>query len=445
MTLSAKQIGLTGFWLAQAAISFASQAVIAAYFGTGSSLDAYLVGVSLPTTVYMVVSTGLGSAATLYFNRVKIQESETAAYESISGLLVIVLCCGILLGAVFHLEAELFVATVAPGLALQTEAIRCLQITALSLPFLMLFSLLTGLINAHHTFFITSLAGVLLVGLVPVPMLWSTRVSPEILAWGFNLGALSGCLLLFTVSLRRRHLRPGRIWWHDLKNALSISLPAFSLAAMTHALWLAERYFASSLDPGSISALNYAQRIVNFTAGGLTFATSTVLLPYLSEWIEAGQREQAAVFNRKAVVGTTVCAAAGLVLLIGAGEWLVRLGYARGKFDQTAVVLTTNAIWLYLGVFIAYLYGVVITPNALAMKERKLIISASGLALASYLVVTPNFVRLYGYKGLPLSASVALMLGLAISMAGMWRKHPEFYWTSSRPRFTAHVSPGADI
>jgi putative peptidoglycan lipid II flippase len=424
-----RHIGLTGLWALQGIVSFGAQAVIAAYFGAGAVLDSYLVGTAIPTTIYMIVSTALVAAATVYFNQVKAREGESAAFQSISGLFIIVLGVGIILGILLFSEAEWLVSSIAPGLGNNTysKAIRCLQLTSISLPFLMTYSLLVGLLNTQHMFYRTTLASIVLVGVVPLPILLGAQVSAEALSWGFNAGAFGACFLLFTVGVYKGQLRKGRIWWSDLRHALSISLPPLGAAASTHVLWLSERYLASSLDPGTISALNYGQRIVNFIAGGLTFATSSLLLPYLSAWIEAGERDQAASFNRKAIAGTSICAAIGLMLLIGGGEWLVRLAYARGRFDESAIALTTTAVWLYLGIFVAYLYGVVINQNAIAMNEKRLILLSSAVSLLSYLSLAPALRDIFGYKGLPLSASLAFMLGGAISLISMFKRHPDLY------------------
>jgi putative peptidoglycan lipid II flippase len=430
MRFTIRHIGLTGFWVLQGMVSFAAQAVIAAYFGTTAMLDSYLVGVTLPTTIYMIISTALGPAAVVYFNQVKAREGDTAAFQSISGLLILLGGSGIAMWILLFTGADRLVTWLAPGLndLGKVEAIRCLQITSLSLPLLMMYSLLIGLLNAQHMFFRTTLASILLVGLVPLPVLLGSQKSAGALAWGFNAGAFAACFLLFLSGVYKKQLRTGRIWWSDLRHALSISLPPLGAAACAQALWLAERYFASSLDPGTISALNYGQRIVNFIGGGLTFATSALMLPYLSAWVEAGERDEAANFNRKAMIGTTICAVAGVILILGSADWLVRLAYARGHFDALAIASTTTAVWSYLGIFVAYLYGAIITPNALAMNEKQLMLLSSAVPLMAYLLLTPVLVEIFGYRGLPLSASIAFMLGLVWSVIGLWRKHSDFYW-----------------
>jgi putative peptidoglycan lipid II flippase len=429
MIFRKQHICLTGIWILQAAVSFTAQAVIAAYFGTSADLDAYLVGTTIPTTIYMVTSSALVSAVTLYFNRVKVRDGEAAACQSVSGLLIMTGAGGILLGTLLYAQADRVVTWTAPGLSshVTTEALRCLQLTTLSVPFLMMYSLLSGLLNAQRMFLLTTIASMVLVGLIPLPILLGRPVSPESLAWGFNAAAFGAWILLFTVGLHIGYLRKGPIWWTDWREALSISLPPLGAAAFTHALWLSERYFASSLDPGIISALNYGQRIVNFIAGGFTFATSTILLPYLSAWIEAGDRHQAAEFNRKTMFGTLICAVAGLLLLIGGGEWLVRLAYARGQFDEASIDHTTTAVWLYLGCFVAYLYAVILTKNAMAMNEKKVLVITSSIAFFSYILITPFLIKTFGYGGLPLSSSIAMVISVVTLFGAMWRNHPDFY------------------
>jgi peptidoglycan biosynthesis protein MviN/MurJ (putative lipid II flippase) len=98
-------------------VSFAAQAVIAAYFGTTAMLDSYLVGVTLPTTIYMIISTALGPAAIVYFTLVKAREGDTAAFQSISGLLILLGGSGIAMWILLFTGADRLVPWLAPGLS----------------------------------------------------------------------------------------------------------------------------------------------------------------------------------------------------------------------------------------------------------------------------------------------------------------------------------------
>jgi putative peptidoglycan lipid II flippase len=204
-------------------------------------------------------------------------------------------------------------------------------------------------------------------------------------------------------------------------------MPVLVAAFFTHAVWVSERYFASSLPPGGISALNYGQRIMNFVAGGLTFVTSTTLLSHLSSCLENGDTTKAARLNCQAIRVTNVCAIVGVLGIAFGGEWIVRFAFARGQFDEPAIALTTTALQLYLGMFVAYLYSVVLARNALAVGEGKVMVTSTATLLASYLLIAPILLRLFSYRGLAVSASLAWLLSLFVYSFSMRRRYPSLY------------------
>ncbi len=423
-------LGLTAMWLVQTLVSFLAQAIVAAYFGASASLDAYLVGTAIPTTIYMIVSTGLGATAIVHFNQAKARGGESEAREKIGGLTVGISTVSVVAAILIFLAADGLIGLIAPGLRneVRQQAVACLRISAPSLPFVILFCLLSGLLQAEGRFYATSIGSILFVGLVPLPVLVGKEVSPEALAWGFDLSAGTGCLVLFVLGAFRHSVKMRMLSRVEWKHVITFSMPAFAAACFTHGIWLLERYFASSLAPGGISALNYGQRIVNFVAGGLTFATSTTLLSYLSDWLESGNTARAGAFNRRIIGLTTRSAIAGMLGLLLGGEWLVRLAFARGQFDESAVELTTTVVHLYLGVFVAYLFSVVLGRNALAVNEGKVMVASTGALFVSYLIVAPVLQRILSLQGLALAASLAWLLSLSVYLFGMCRKYPYLYW-----------------
>jgi len=421
-------------WVFQTLVSFSSQAIVAAYFGAGASLDAYVVGTTIPTTVYMIVSGGLSAAATVYVNQLKAREGEAEARKKIGGLTVGLLAICVCIAILTFLLANGLIILLAPGLGREVheKAVACLMITAPSIPFLALFSFMTGLLQAEGRFYVTALSSILFVGLIPVPVLLSQEASPEKLAWGLNLSAVTSCTVLFLVSLSKEIIKNGPLEWSELKRALTLSMPVLVAAVFTHAVWVCERYFASSLPPGGISALNYGQRILNFVAGGLTFVTSTTLLSRLTSCLRNGETAEATRLNHEVIRVTNICAIVGVLGIVFGGEWIVRLAFARGQFDESAIALTTIALQLYLGMFVAYLYSVVLARNALAVGEGKVMVISTAILLLSYLCLAPLFQRFFSFRGLALSASLAWLLSMLVYLFGMRKRHPFLYLSAQK-------------
>jgi putative peptidoglycan lipid II flippase len=418
-------------WVIQTLTSFLSQAIVAAYFGAGESLDAYVVGTTIPTTLYMIVSATLSTATIVYINQLKTREGDATARKKIGGLMIGLLTISVCTMILVFLLATDLINLIAPGLIQQVhqKAVACLRITVLSIPFLTLFSLMTGLLQAEGRFYVTSLSSIFFVGLVPLPILLSQDPSAETLAWGFNLSAMTSCILLFAVSISNQLIKTGRLEWSEFKHAIALSMPVLVAAFFTHTVWIFERYFASSLPPGAISALSYGQRVLNFVAGGLTFATSTTLLSDLSSCLRNGDTSQAARLNCQIMQVTNICAVVGVVSILVGGEWIVRVAFARGQFDESAIALTTTSLHLYLGMFVAYLYTVVLARSALAVGGGAVMVTSTAVLLASYLVLTPVLLRLFSFRGLALSASLAWLLSAFVYFLFMKRRYPFLYST----------------
>jgi putative peptidoglycan lipid II flippase len=376
----------------------------------------------------MITYTGLGASATVYFCRQKLQSGEMEASKKFGGIIVTITAISVLGATLIGLLANQFVQLSAPGLefGVHQHAVKCLEISSLSLPFVTVFSFLNGLLQADKRFYATGLGSSIFVGFVPIPILvW--EASPEFLAWGYDLSAALGCMFLLAMAYLGKLVRLGKVSFPELKETVLLAAPAFTAASLTHSVWFLERTFASSLPAGGISALNYGQRIVNFVANGMTFATSTTLLSYLSTWLAKGDKDQAGAFNRQVMAWTTVLALIGTCGIFIFGESLIRLVFARGHFDESAIELTTIAARLYLGTFVAYLFTVVLGRNALAVNEGTVMIRSGVAFLSTYLLIAPLLQQMLSMRGLAMAASAASVFSGIFYFWGMYKKYPYLY------------------
>jgi putative peptidoglycan lipid II flippase len=69
-------------------------------------------------------------------------------------------------------------------------------------------------------------------------------------------------------------------------------LPIFLGTAVNQIYLMINRFFASGLVEGSISALNYASKLMNLPMGVFALAISTVIFPTLSEQAFKGDRRE---------------------------------------------------------------------------------------------------------------------------------------------------------
>ncbi|WEG13797.1 lipid II flippase MurJ [Pullulanibacillus sp. KACC 23026] len=129
-----------------------------------------------------------------------------------------------------------------------------------------------------------------------------------------------------------------------IQGLLKDFFPYFCILLFSQILSFVERYYASRLESGTIAALNFATRLVDFPIWVFVAAVTTVLLPDLSKEVLNNRSE--AVYKKINIalyvtVGVTLLASAGLFLL---RTFIVTLLFKRGAFDEHSVIQTVSIL-----------------------------------------------------------------------------------------------------
>lgn len=270
------------------------------------------------------------------------------------------------LSAATALGAPLLVELLAPGLPDTSLAVVCTRLTALTiLPFGLTGYLSAGL-RAHHRF--TGPGAVYIVynsGILLVMLLLHASLGVTAAAAGVALGStLMTALLLPLFSRRCARLtsRQGRPALTALGFSPLALLPVALFTLTRQAQVFVERYLASSLAPGTISHLNYAEKIAQM-AMTLGLMVCTVTFPLVARALAAGDTDAARrrVQQDLELVGAVVLA--GTAILVACAPDIVRLLFQRGEFTATDTAATAAAIRVYsLGLLGQAMVGTLIRP-----------------------------------------------------------------------------------
>ena len=152
--------------------------VIADEFGTGGEVEAYFVAFRLPDLIFQVLAGAtIGSAFIPTFARYFLQRGDEEAWLLASRVINVVAALTAALGVIAFITAPLLVPILAPGLGespaeekeLRETAVELTRIMTLSPILFSISGLLTGVLNARHSFF-TASAGANV--LQPLDHLW---------------------------------------------------------------------------------------------------------------------------------------------------------------------------------------------------------------------------------------------------------------------------------
>lgn len=239
-------------------------------------------------------------------------------------------------------------------------------------------------------------------------LLVSPRPGPTELVWGTTAGLVMQWAAL-QVSLQRADpiglptIGSSSPVWPVFMRGLGIILAGeFLMSAIT----IIDQMMAARLDPGTLSSLGYASRLVSLVLSLAITVASRSVLPVFSDRVAAGNRADAARHARQwagalFLAGWAVVAVGWLL-----APWGVALVFERGAFDASDTEAVTHLVRLGLIQIPFYASGTVLVQLLAALHQLPAIAWIAGLNLVVKLCANLALVPAHGAGGLVLANAV---------------------------------------
>jgi putative peptidoglycan lipid II flippase len=319
MSLLRATATIGGFTMVSRLLGFVRDQLIAWALGTGPISDAYYVAIRLPSMFRVLFAEGAFSAAfvPVFARRLEADGKDGArryAEQAISLLLAAALATLLL--------AELFmpwaVRAIAPGFAGDTDqfdlTVALTRVTFPYLVFITLASLQGGILNSLNRFAAAAVTPVLLNLFQIGAVIWSWRfgnaggdVASEhyaaaTLSWCFTAGGIAQFLWLM-LSCARVGMALRLRWPHltaEMRRLGKLMLWGIIGGGATQINLLISTEIASTLPSGSVSYLQYGDRVNQLPLAVIGIAIGTAILPTLSRRLQAGDEAGATHLLRRA-------------------------------------------------------------------------------------------------------------------------------------------------
>ncbi len=250
-------------------LGFGREMVIARVFGANMYTDAYLVAYTLPYFLQTILGFALVTVTVPLLTKYLLDDNKTEAFQVSNyfiNIVIIVMTGFALLGVVL---APYLVKITAPLFNAETAALAT-ELTRIMFPAVIFMSLgmvITGILNAHHRFLAAAFAPGFssLIIILGVLVLGSSQG-----IYGLAVATLVSFVGLMVVQLPSlfhlgyRYEAKISLSHPDVKMAMSTILPIVLGTAVNQIYFALNRIFASGLVEGSISALNYANKLGEF-------------------------------------------------------------------------------------------------------------------------------------------------------------------------------------
>lgn len=404
---------------------FIRDAVVAWYFGTGLSSDAFFVAFRIPNLLRRLFGEGSLSISfipvfTEYLSsRGKSEAFDLArsAVRMLSVLLALAALSGVLL-------APLIVRLIAPGFSGASGKFHLtVTLTRIMFPYIFfigLVALAMGILNVLGHFAAPALAPVFLnIAMIGSVFLISPHMDDPIA--GLAIGVLIGGVLQLALQLPFL-VRKGFFFWQKakiyhpgLKKIAILMFPAIFGAAVYQINILVGTLLATLLPEGSVSYLYYADRLVQFPLGVFAIATATAVLPSLSR--QAAAKDFASLRETfthalNLVFFITLPAMAGLIAL---REPIVALLFRRGAFSIESTHLTAKALLYYSVGLWAFSAVRIVVSTFYSLQDTKTPVQTAAISVAVNIVLGIVLMKTrLEHGGLALATSLASMLNLVL-------------------------------
>jgi putative peptidoglycan lipid II flippase len=423
MNLARSLGSVGGLTLASRVLGLARDMLFAQFVGANFASDAFAVAWRMPNMFRALFAEGAFSAAFIPMFNKKVADREgpglaagiAFADDALSVLLPSLVLMTVLL-EVFAWPATYLISLGFHG-ASHDQFAFAVMLSRLTFPYLMLISLaslLGGILNSLHKFWVAAAAPILLnVAQIVALLFFHTHEPLSTTKYQAMSVTIGGALQLAWLAqacwashVRLKVKRPTIN--ADVRRLLKLIGPAAAGAGAVQFNLLVSTALATGLLPhGSVSYIYYADRLNQLPLGLIGIGLGTVLLPTISHQLGRGADaeamttqnrglELALFFTLPATVGLVIC---GVPIITGL--------FQHGQFDAGDALRTGQALAAFSVGLPSYILVKVLTPGYYARHDTKTPMRYAMISIAVNLVLNLALILPLKHVGPPLATALA--------------------------------------
>jgi len=419
-----------GLTLVSRVLALARDALQATYMGASFASDAFFVAFRLPNMFRALFAEGAFNAAFIpMFNR-KVSESGelSVGIRFAEQALAILFPVLVLFTVAMIIAAWPITMLLSGGFSSQhpthAQLAFAVLLSRITIPYLMLISLaslLGGILNSLDKYWVNAAAPILLnISMVGALLFFhgaDPLVSARVQAISVTVGgALQlGWLVLACrqtgVSMR---LRPPRLD-DDVRRLMKLILPAAAGAGASQINLLISTSLAGLLlAAGSITSINFADRLNQLPLGLIGIGLGTVLLPTVSRLLSTGRHAEAMEVQNRGIELALFLTLPATAAFIFASEPLVRGIFLHGAFKPSDVGRVASALSVFSIGLPSYVLVKVLTPGFYARSDTRTPVRYAIISVGVNIVLNLALIPTIGINGPPLATAISSSVNVAM-------------------------------
>ena len=403
--------------------------VFAKFYGTGLESTAFFTASRIPTQLLdITLGAAISSTFIPVFNEFLQKEGKKRAFEFANHFLNVIILISGILSIIGIVLAPQVVKLIAPKLDVQAVEIT-ITLTRILFP-VMLFTavavVFVGLLQSLDEFNIPAIISVVSNGiLIGYLFLFNDRFGIKGVAVAMLFGWLTQILVQIPSVYKKGFRYHPSLDFKDegIKKIVVLALPILISTWVQPINNIVNIRLASGLEQDrAVSAIEYAYTLFLIIVGVFSYTLSNIVFPELSK-LSADKKQDR--FNELVTNSIKITVLFVLPMAMGMAflsHNMIKIIYERGEFTEVSTMLTANALKYYAIGMIGYGIMELLNKVFYAFQDSKTPMKTSLFAILFNIILSLYLVKMMGYVGLPLAASITSIVTAIMMLTVIIRK-----------------------
>ncbi len=400
--------------------------VLAQTFGAGEITDAYLTALNIPVVLFDGISAALGTTFIPIYFKIKSSKGQEEVNKFTSNILNIVILVSlvfVLLGVIF---APYIVKIFAVGF--KGDVFDLTVNYSKILIFSMVFIAINGLVSSY----LVASGNVYISGAITIPfnifviiaIIFASVTESYVMVYGTLIAYIAQLLFQLPLLIKKgyKHRLTVNLRDENIRQILFLVIPVFIGSYINQINAVVNRTLASTLDSGSITALNYANNLNMFAVGVIAVAISTIMYPIISKLASEGNKKLFKINISKSINIIVIIMLPIMVVMTTFSKEIVKVLFEEGSFNSHDTYLTSTALFFYSIGILAYGLKELLAKSFYSLQDTKTPVRNATISVVINIVFSIILVNIMGIGGLALASSISATVTTMLLLISLRKK-----------------------
>lgn len=415
------------FTLGSKFLGFIRETLIAAKFGAGMETDTFFVAMTATVLITGLISAAISATFVPVLSEVESKEGKEGKINHTNNMINIIFFSSLILVLLGWLVTPILVKLLAKGF-FDEQYELAVKLTRIGMPQLLfsgLIGALTGFLHSEQRHTSSAAIGFPYNFIIIFYLLFLTSTfGIKGLMVAVLIGVFSQLLIQIPEAKKAGYKYKFIFNLRDdyIKKVFFMSLPIFAGVAINDLNAIVDRTLASSLVSGSISALNYANKLNTLILSVFISAITTVIFPLLSKESSSGNiqgMKKIMGYGVNLILLIAIPATVGLVVL---STPIVQVAFERGEFDEVATLMTERALIFYSLGLISMSLRTLLNKVYFSLQDTKTPMINGVISVSLNIIFNLILVQFMAHAGLALATSIAITIATLLLFYGLKKK-----------------------